>query len=217
MKADVLNSRFPCSRKALVLAVAAFACVVCTFGSTTALSAEEDGLNDYRISALDLIQFQIYEEPDTRMVQRVSASGALPLPMIGVVQVEGLTLREAEKKIRSLYIEDEIFIDPQVILVLEQYAVRSVSVLGQVNKPEQIVFPLEADRMSIVQAVTLAGGLTRLAKADSIQVTRMNRDGQEQRFIVNLDAYLDDKRKSKGVDVFELRPGDIVFVPERTF
>lgn len=199
-----------------LFAGAAFVFAMAASPSSIAL-AQEEGLSDYRISALDLVHFQIYEEPDTRMEQRVSASGALPLPMIGIVEVEGLTLRQAEQKIRKLYIDGEFFVDPQVILTLEQYAVRSVSVLGQVNKPEQIVFPLEANRMSIVQAITLAGGLTRLAKADSVQVTRMGPSGKEQRLMVNLEAYLDDKKKSNDLVGFQLYPGDIVFVPERTF
>lgn len=183
--------------------------------------AESDGgntpLSDYRIGPRDLVQFQIYEEPDTRIVQRVSASGELPLPMIGVVEVAWLTLREAEEKLSSLYIEGEFFVNPQVILVLEQYAERSVSVLGQVAKPEQILFPLEANTLSIVQAITLAGGLTRLARADSVQVTRMGDGGVEHRMTVNVEAYLANRRRDADMEGFDLLPGDIVFVPERSF
>ncbi|EDY81412.1 Polysaccharide biosynthesis/export protein [Verrucomicrobiia bacterium DG1235] len=179
--------------------------------------ADDTGLSDYRISPRDLVQFQIYEEPDTRLVQRVSASGGFPLPMIGLVEVSGLTLREAEDKIRNLYIDGEFFVNPQVILVLEQYAERTVSVLGQVNKPKQILFPLEADRMSIVEAITLAGGLTRLARAETVQVTRPGEDGEEERITVNVEAYLEERRRSKTPESFDLYPGDVVFVPERTF
>lgn len=179
--------------------------------------ASGEGLSDYRIAPRDLVQFQIYEEPDTRIVQRVSASGELPLPLLGAVNVAGLTLREAENKLGKLYIDGEYFVSPQVILVLEQYAERSVSVLGQVNNPEQILFPLEAERMSIVQAITLAGGLTRLARADSVQVTRTRRGGAEERVTVDVEAYLANRRRDADPEGFELLPGDIVFVPERSF
>jgi polysaccharide export outer membrane protein len=193
-----------------IVAVGAFA-----YGSMTVIA--DAPLGDYRIAPRDLVRFQIYEEPDTRIVQRVSTSGELPLPMIGVVKVAGLTLREAERKLGSLYVEQEFFVKPQVILVLEQYAERSVSVLGQVNKPEQILFPLEADTLSIVQAITLAGGLTRLARADSVQVTRMGQGGVEQRMTINVDAYLADRRRDADTEDYYLLPGDIVFVPERSF
>ncbi len=187
--------------------------------SSNAFVIGEDGvaLSDYRIAPRDLVRFHIYEEPESRMIQRVSAKGELPLPLIGIVNVAGLTLREAEQKLERLYIEGEYYINPQVILVLEQYAERSVSVLGQVNKAEQIAFPLEAKSMSIVQAITLAGGLTRLARADSVQVTRMGNGGVEQRLTIDVEAYLANRRRDSEPEGFELLPGDIVFVPERTF
>lgn len=176
---------------------------------------ESRAAEDYLIEPLDMLQFQIYEEPDTLISQRVSASGEMPLPLIGVVKVSGLSLREAERALRQRYIEAGYFIHPQVILVLQQYNERSVSVLGQVNKPQQIAFPLEAKSMSIVQAITLAGGLTRIARADSAQVTRL-----EQRFTVNVEAFFGDRRKGSDKtagEEFRLLPGDILFVPERAF
>lgn len=174
-------------------------------------------LSDYEIAPLDLITFQIYDEPDTRLAQRVSASGELRLPLIGIVNVAGLTLREAERKLVRLYIEQKFYINPQVLLTMQEYSLRSVSVLGQVNRPEQILFPLEAESMNLVQAITEAGGFTRLAKIDAIQVTRQDNLGSEERITVNLEAYLESKGKNDEVEAFALLPGDIVFVPERTF
>lgn len=178
---------------------------------------EATQLNDYEIAPLDLVTFQIYDEPDTRLVQRVSASGELRLPLIGIVNVAGLTLRQAERKLVSMYVEQEFYINPQVLLAMQEYSLRSVSVLGQVNRPEQILFPLEAKSMNLVQAITEAGGFTRLAKIDAIQVTRKDEQGAEERVTVNLEAYFESKRKNAEAKAFALLPGDIVFVPERTF
>ena len=122
-----------------------------------------------------------------------------------------------EREMGERYIEEEYYINPQIILVLEQYSERSVSVLGQVARPEQIVFPLEAKKMNIVQAITLAGGLTRLAKVDSIQVTRTKPSGEEMRITVDVESYLANKKNSAEGVSFYLVPGDVVFVPERTF
>lgn len=174
-------------------------------------------LNDYEIAPLDLVTFQIYDEPESRLVQRVSARGELRLPLIGIVNVAGLTLREAEQKMVRMYLEQEFYINPQVLLAMQEYSLRSVSVLGQVNRPEQILFPLEAKSMNLVQAITEAGGFTRLAKVDAIQVTRQGDEGSEERITVNLEAYFESKRKNAEVKAFALLPGDIVFVPERTF
>lgn len=191
------------------------------FGSSfwfPATLAADPGPTDYRIAPRDLIKFEVFEEPDTVIVQRVSASGELPLPMIGIVNVAGLTLREAEVKLRTMYVDGGFFVNPQVILVLEQYDERSVSVLGQVNNPEQIRFPLEAETMSIVHAITLAGGLSRLARADAVQVTRAGTDNVEEHFIINLEDFLvRGRNKTPDSSIFQLRPGDVVFVPERNF
>ncbi|MBD5781205.1 polysaccharide biosynthesis/export family protein [Pelagicoccus sp. NFK12] len=180
-------------------------------------NGEVTQLNDYEIAPLDLVTFQIYDEPDTRLVQRVSASGELRLPLIGIVNVAGLTLRDAEQKLVKMYVEQEFYINPQVLLAMQEYSQRSVSVLGQVNRPEQILFPLEAKSMNLVQAITEAGGFTRLAKIDAIQVTRQDTQGAEERITVNLEAYFESKRKNAEAKAFALLPGDIVFVPERTF
>ncbi|MBK1877935.1 polysaccharide biosynthesis/export family protein [Pelagicoccus mobilis] len=218
MQTTLVSRRTEAGMRGFLGSIPALLCVSLWLALSSVCSAEVVDTDDYRINPRDLIQFQIYEEPDTLMVQRVSAKGELPLPMIGVVSVSGLSLREAEAKLRDLYIEGEFFVDPQVILVLEQYSEQTVSVLGQVNKPMRIVFPVEASRLNIVQAITIAGGLTRLARADSVQVTRIGVNGLEKRTIVNVEAYLADKRrKAEPEEQFELLPGDIVFIPERTF
>lgn len=185
--------------------------------ASTPVTARASGGGDYQIAVRDMLQFQIFEEPDTLMVQRVSATGKIPLPLVGVVKVEGLTLREAEAKLRTLYIDGGYFISPQVILVLQQYDDRSVYVLGEVNKPGQIRLQLEAPSINIVEALTNAGGLTRLARGDLVQVTRVDSDKRETRFTVNVQSYLAGNRNSEASKGFQLLPGDIVFVPERNF
>ena len=172
---------------------------------------------DYRIAPRDLLQFQIYEEPDTLIAQRVSATGEIPLPMVGVVHVSDLTLRDAENKLRDLYIEGGYFVNPQVILLVQQYNERTVSVLGQVNNPLQVTLPLEAESLDIVEAITRAAGLTRLALGEGVQVRRVESNGREKRFTVNVEAYLAGIRGSDGLSSFRLLPGDVVFVPERKF
>lgn len=180
-----------------------------------ASSAPPAVTNDYRIANHDLIQFQVYEEPDVAVIQRVSASGEIRLPLIGTVSLAGLTLREAESRLRERFIGGGFYVNPQIILSLQEYTERSVSVLGQVNKPDQVQLAPEAESIGLAQAITYAGGLTRLAKADAIQVVRTATDGREKRFVVDLNAYLG--HRNGAASQFELQPGDIVFVPERVF
>jgi polysaccharide export outer membrane protein len=169
--------------------------------------------SDYRLSARDLVQFEIFEEPETLVVQRVTTSGAISIPMLGLIQVADRTLLEIEEATQKSYVLKGYYVHPQVMLTVQAYAPKSVSVMGQVNHPEQISLPIEAARIGIMQAITLAEGFTRLARSDQVLVIRTV-EGREEQHTVNINSYL----ASKGAEAeFILRPDDIVFVPERVF
>jgi len=172
--------------------------------------------NDYRLQPYDLVVFELYDEPDVTTQQRISGRGDIHLPMIGDVQLNGLTVRSAELAIQDLYRTEGYFKNPQAILYAARHAERMISVLGQVNRPDRIELSAGIDHMGLAQAIALAGGLTRIAKATSVQISRTGPDGHEQRYVVDLDAYLSAERVGKARDEFQLQADDIVFVPERT-
>jgi polysaccharide export outer membrane protein len=187
-------------------------------GSARLLRAEDDGASsgegaDYRIVPRDELKFQVTGETEDPLLQRVTSAGEVSIPLLGAVKVSGLTLRQAETLIEKQYVEGGFYIKPQVILSFNSYGPRSVSVLGQVNNPSSIDFPIERQQMGIVAAITKAGGFTRVARPDTVKVTRTV-DGKESVFTVNVTTYLSDTSKEQE---FRLLPDDIVFVPERVF
>ncbi|HZN93520.1 MAG TPA: SLBB domain-containing protein, partial [Myxococcales bacterium] len=97
---------------------------------------------------------------------------------------------------------------PAVSVLLREYNSKKVFVFGEVQRPG--TFPFDSD-MSIIQAVTLAGGFTRSAAKNSISVTRII-DGQERKIRVPVEDIGTGKERN-----FQLQPGDIVFVPESFF
>ena len=171
--------------------------------------------SDYRLAARDLVQFLMDEEPEMLTNQRISTSGEIAVPLLGTVKIGGLTLREAELMLNRQYVAKGLFVKPQVILSLQTYAPRSVSVLGEVNKPDQIEFPVECEQMSLLRAITSAGGFTRIARTDSVRVNRRVGD-HDKSITVNVDQLLNAKTPADSAD-FQLLAGDVVFVPERTF
>ena len=191
--------------------------LLCTIASGVTTPAQERELrlntSDYRIAPRDQVQFQVFEEPDVVVLQRVSSAGEISVPMLGAIKVSGLTLREAESLLEKGYREGGFYLNPQVILSFQAYAPRSISVLGQVNNPSQVEFAIEREQLGIVSAITRAGGFTRVARTDSVKVMRMV-DGKETSFTVNVAAYLDERSKEQE---FKLLPDDIVFIPERVF
>jgi polysaccharide export outer membrane protein len=169
---------------------------------------------DYRLAPRDQIIFEMFNEPDVKTTQRLSSKGEMTLPLIGAVPIAGMSLREAEQTIRERYAQGGYYTDPQVILSVAEYGAHFVKVLGQVNRPDRIELPIEASSIGLVEAITQAGGFTRLARTDAVQITRQTARGSERHFTVDVRDFLG-RRGAAGTEEFELQPGDVVFVPER--
>jgi polysaccharide export outer membrane protein len=87
-------------------------------------------------------------------------------------------------------------------------------VLGQVRSPGRITMPPETDSIGILQAITQSGGFTRIARTDSVQITRRSADGTTQSMVVDVRELLNARRPAEKRE-FQLMAGDVVFVPER--
>ena len=183
-------------------------------GTATAASASAATSSGYRLFARDKIRIAVHGENDLCVERRIDGNGCVSLPLLASLRVQGLTVAEAEERIAQAYIREEILVHPHVALSVVEYFSRVVSVLGQVNKPGKVELPIEAPSLSIVEAISNAGGLTRIARADSVRVTRRPAAGGEQIVTVDVERMIDGRG---GVAVFLVEPGDIVFVPERVF
>ena len=178
-------------------------------------SAPSPATNEYRLFPRDLIHLVVHDEPDVSGDQRIDGAGMVNVPLIGAVKVVGLTIPEAQTLIAKRYREGEIYIHPEVAISVVEYSPKEVMVLGQVGKQGKQTLPPEAESLSIVEAITGAGGLTRIAKGDAVRVTRKDESGAEQSFTVNVEKLIQGRATQS--DTFMLQPGDVVFVPERVF
>jgi polysaccharide export outer membrane protein len=123
------------------------------------------------------------------------------------VVVGGLTANGAAEKVRAC-LSEGFMRNPQVSVLVREFNSKKIFVFGEVQKPG--TFPFE-QKMSIVQAITLAGGFSRNAAQNSTSVTRLI-NGQEVKVKVNVQ----DIALGKAPNV-TLEPGDIVYVPESMF
>ena len=96
---------------------------------------------DYPLGAGDSIRIQVFQNPDLTVETRVSENGSITYPLIGAVDLGGLSIAAAEKKIADALQKGGFIRQPQVNIVLTQIRGNQVSVLGQVNRPGR--FPLE--------------------------------------------------------------------------
>jgi polysaccharide export outer membrane protein len=155
----------------------------------------------------DLLEVRVYQETDLSGAFRVSPEGLIDYPLCGKVSVLNMTSSQAADAITAC-LKNGFLKNPQVTVLVREYTSKKVFVLGEISKPG--TFPYE-ENMSIIQAVTLAGGFTKLAAKNGTSVTRLVQ-GQETRVRVPVADIEQGREKN-----FQLLPGDIVFVPESFF
>ncbi len=175
--------------------------------------AREAAAGDYILQPQDVLRVQVFQEDDINKQGEVSISQehTIVLPLIKTVNLKGKTQRQAEELIRDLYNKD-FLVNPNVTVSVLKYAERSVNVLGQVNAAGRVQFPPEG-RLTIVDAITLAGGQNRLADLKRVKLTRKNAAGDAITQEINVDVLM----KGGGGEPMRLEKGDVIFVPERTF
>ncbi len=156
------------------------------------------------ISAGDLLEITVYDNPDLSQQVRVETGGFVNLNLLGPVKLGGMTAQDAGNWIAARYTAKKYFINAQVTVLIKENATQTVSVNGEVNHPG--IFPLLTSR-SVLDAISLAGGFTPLADT---HVTIKHRSGDEERVTVNLSADEAGKELDENAIVY---PGDLVVVP----
>jgi polysaccharide export outer membrane protein len=164
---------------------------------------------DYVLQPLDLLQIRVFQEPEMDRDVRMSREATVMLPLIGLVDLRGKTIRQAEEIVTELYNRDYL-VNPQINITVLEYARRTVNVLGSVTTPGEIEFPRE-EGLTLLDAISRAGGFTRLADRRKIRLTRQMPNGAVQNFIVNADDMIEGDSAEK----WGLQTGDLIFVPER--
>jgi polysaccharide export outer membrane protein len=178
--------------------------------ATSALAASETAPREanYLLQPGGVVSVRIYQEPDLDREVRVTQEGTISLPLIGTLAVAGRSVPAVESEIARLYDADYL-VNPQVSVAVVRYAEQSVNVIGAVNNPGPVFFPPERP-LSLLEAITRAGGFNRLADRRKVRLTRTNPDGQRDIFTVDANTLL----QGGSPQEWWLRPGDTVFVPE---
>jgi len=158
----------------------------------------------YKIGPQDMLQIDVWKEPEITRLVPVRPDGKISLPLLNDVQAAGLTPMELANVISDglkKYINN-----PQVTVSVSTINSRRAYVTGEVTKPG--AFPL-LPNMTVLQALTSAGGFTQFAKIKSIYVLRTD-GGKPTKIPFNYKAVVEGKKPE---DNIELQPGDTVVVP----
>jgi len=170
--------------------------------SNGASSAKQNG-QFYVIGAGDSLAVNVWKEDSLSGSVTVRPDGYITLPLINDVKAAG----KAPAQLRSVLEEKykEFLTNPFVTIRIEKIISSQVYVIGQIKKPG--VYPFTGSD-TVLQLVTLAGGLTIFAKRADIRVVRRN-GKKVTEYVVDYDAILNGDFEQ---DIM-LRPGDRIIVP----
>jgi polysaccharide export outer membrane protein len=161
--------------------------------------------DDYQIGAGDTLQISVWKEPDVSVPSVVvRPDGRITVPLIKEVAVAGLTPRGAEKVIT----EDlsKFITDANVTVVVAAINSKKVYVVGAVRKEGPLPY---TSGLTVMQALSEAGGLTDYAKRKRMYVLRTE-NGREYRLDFNYDEVVKGERMEQNIF---LLPGDTVIIP----
>jgi polysaccharide biosynthesis/export protein len=157
---------------------------------------------DLVIGEGDLLQVTLYGVPDFNEQVRVAPSGGISLPMIGNIQVKGLSSKQAEMMIEKALKEGGFFVNPQVMVLQKELPTQGISVLGEVQKPG--VYPVLGTR-KLFDMLSEAGGTTPKAGREFLISHRSN-PNDVRKVVLSKD---DENQMESNVDVV---PGDTIVV-----
>ncbi len=162
----------------------------------------------YVLGPGDTFTLEIVGEKDLPHEYQVASDGTVDFPYVHTLKVADLEAQQVARLVRQRLIAEKVLSDPSVVVQVKEYASRKVTLLGQVSKPGS--YPL-LPGMSMIQAISQAGGLTAVASGAHVSLTRKTGKGQ-QTVEVNVEAI----SEGRAPDV-PLQAGDQIYVRERIF
>lgn len=160
-------------------------------------------VNDYRIGPKDLLDISVFGLPELSQTARVAEDGSINMPLLGRVEVAGLTVQELERKLASI-LDQQYTKEARVSVFIREY--QKISILGAVGRPGQYEF---VGRTTLLEAIAQAGGLTAQATSE-LYVYRTGPDGKQERIVVGLPDMTRGGNQELNIT---LQPKDIVMVP----
>ena len=159
------------------------------------------------IGSRDGVEIRVFREDDLTTRGQLSESGEIDMPLIGSVRLAGMTTTEAARFIETRLL-DGYLVKPEVSVSITSRVRKTVTVLGQAQRPG--VFQIDPNReLTIVEAIGLAGGMTRIANDKKVT---LKRKGSAKPYRVNVKAIAAGEARD-----IPLRDGDVISIPESLF
>lgn len=186
--------------------------------SVIGLHAQSDSLisEEYTLGPGDTISVSVFNEGELGVTQRLDTQGKIVLPLLGEANFEGLTVRQAEDMLEKRYVEEELLVRPEVTVQITDYRTRTFYVFGEVRSPGTKNFPSDRNRIPLIEAISMAGDFSEFARTGRVEIRRRSESGEESVRVVDAASLISGRgRDNRDHRDFEIRPGDLIFVPER--
>jgi polysaccharide export outer membrane protein len=160
--------------------------------------------SEYTIGADDVLSIIFWRDKELTADVTVRPDGKISLPLLNEVQATGLTpalLRERIVEESKKYVED-----PNVTVVVKEIRSRKVFITGEVKKPGPYLL---TGSTTVLQMISIAGGLADYAKTDKISIVRVE-NGKPVSFRFNYKQVIEGKKLAQNI---ELKPGDTIIIP----
>jgi polysaccharide biosynthesis/export protein len=160
---------------------------------------------EYVIGPQDLLAINVWREPEISRSVPVRPDGKISLPLVGEMTVSGLTPHLLETHLAK---ELETYIrSPKVTVIVQEANSHKFYIIGEVEHPS--AYPL-ATRMTVLNALAMAGGFRDFAKVQQIYLLRLMPDGSRKRLRFDYKAAVSGKTAYQDL---ELQAGDTLVVP----
>jgi len=161
--------------------------------------------NDYIIGPSDVLAVSVWKDTELSRTVPVRPDGKISLPLIGELQVSGLTAAQVQRVVAERL--KEYISNPEVAVIVQEVKSRTYVILGKVTKPGSYEL---GKPTTVLEAIALAGGFLDFAKTSKIYIMRPKGNGSSE------TLYFDYKRIIKGRNPeqnVELKSGDTIVVP----
>lgn len=158
--------------------------------------AVEREVTAYRLGTGDDLRVNVFGEPELSGDYSVDGTGAISMPLIGTVQVAGMTIVEFQQEIETRLAGDYL-VEPRVSAEVTNS--RPFYILGEVNRPDEYAY---SSGLTVMNAVAAAGGFTYRANRKEVFI-RSEGETQERRVTLTTTT--------------QVRPGDTIRIGERIF
>ena len=175
--------------------------------STYLVSSVKKDEVSYTIGRRNVLQIKIFGDAGTHQIYRVDELGYINHALIGKIKLADLTVTDAEKLIEEKLSGDYV-LNPRVNIFVLQYS--TFSIMGEVRKPGNYEI---TGRVSIIEALSMAGGFTAVANQRSVKIMR-KKEGQETSINVDTTRITQQGDRSGDIDIQE---DDVVVVPKSFF